>query len=332
MVYSLAQYAMMEKEPLAKGIMLGISQEGVIADLFGWRSLDALSETGTRYDDVIQPDWTPIGGSITEDTADGHQISHSVYGLSKHIDIPLPLQDIGGKNLLAKPATQQINLLKKGAAYVVNDTFINGDQGSNPNSFNGLNKIVGNLASGQTVGASQLDISAASNIETAIDRIHVGMHRVEGHMPTAGFGNEQFLLRFESILRQADLLGTDYNWKEAALEVDDPRRSQRSATDKPAFMYRHIPFFDLGVKADQSTQVILNTYTDGGLGSTDNTRVFFVKEGPDDLEGIQAFPMTVAPIGLLEDTDSYRWRFRWILGLAPWGPRCVSKVIGLKVT
>lgn len=331
MVYTLAQYAMLEKEPLAKGIMMGISQEGVIADLFGWRSLNALSETGTRYDDVITPDWVPLNGTINEDTADGHQISHSVFGLSKHIDIPLPLQDTTGP-LLTKPAAQQINLLKKGAAYVVNDTFINGDQGSDPNSFNGLNKIVGNLGSAQTVApSSQLDITGASNTQAALDLIHKGMHRVEGHMPTAAFGNEDFLLRFESILRQATLLGNDYNWKNAALEVDDPRTTQRTASTKPAFMYRHIPFFDLGVKADQSTKVILNTYTDGGLGSTDNTRVFFIKEGSDDLEGIQAFPMTVVPIGLLEDKDNYRWRFRWILGLAPWGPRCVSKVIGLKV-
>jgi hypothetical protein len=331
MVFTLAQYAMTEKEPLAKGMMMGISQEGVIADLFHWRSIDALSETGVRYDDVITPDWTPINGTISEDTADGHQISHSVYGMSKHIDIPLPLENKTGP-LLNKPSTQQIALLRKGAAYEVNDKFVNGDQGSDPNTFNGLNKIVGGLASGQTVGASQLDISSTSNHIAAIDRIHLGMHTVEGHMPTAGFGNQQFLLRFESILRQGNLLGTDYNWKNAALEVDDPRATQRTASSKPAFMYRGIPFFDLGVKADQSTQVILNTYSDAGLGSNDNTRVFFIKEGPNDLEGIQAFPMTVVPIGLMQDKDNYRWRFRWILGLAAWGPRAVVKVQGLKVT
>lgn len=329
--YTLAQYAKLEKEPLAAGIMLGIAQEGVIADIFNWHNIDGLNITGVRYDEVISPEWTPIAGSIVAGTVDGHQMEFSVYGLSHHIDIPLPLQDKTGP-LLTKPAQQQIGLMKKGAAYVVNDTFVNGDQGSDVNAFNGINKIVGNLASAQTVGASQLDISATSNGVAALDRIHAGMHAVDGHMPTAGLGNQQFLLRFESLLRQASLLGTDYNWKNAALEVDDPRSSQNTASTKPAFMYRGVPFFDLGVKADQTTQVILNTYTDGGLGSSDNTRVFFFKESSDNLEGLQAFPMTVAPIGLLEDTDVYRWRFRWILGLAAWGPRCVSKVIGLKVT
>lgn len=331
MVMTLAQYAQLEKEPLAKGIMYGIAQEGVIADLIPWRSINSLSETGTRYDDVISPDWVPLNGTITESTVNGHQITHNVYQMLKHVDIPVPLQEVTGP-LLQKPAQIQLGLLRKGAAYELNDKFINGDQGSDPNTFNGLNKIVGNLASAQTVGASQLDISSTSNGVAAIDRIHSGMHVVEGHMPTAGFSNDTFLLRMESILRQASLLGNDYNWKLAALEVDDPRRTQRTATTRPAFEYRGVPFYDLGVKADQSTKVILNTYGDGGLGTNDNTRLFFVKVSGEDLEGIQAMPLSIEEIGKLQTVDNYRWRFRWIVGLAVWGPRSASKVIGFKVT
>lgn len=329
--FTLAQYAQMEKEPIAKGVMLGLSQEGIVVDLLHWRSINSLSETGVRYDEVISPTWIPLDGSISSGTANGHQISHSVYEMAYHVDIPEPLQDLTA-NQLQKPAQMQLSLLRRGAAYEVNDKFINGDQGTDPNSFNGLNKIVGNLASGQTVGASQLDISGASNAVAALDRIHLGMHRVEGHNPTAAFADEQFLLRFESILRQGSLLGNDYNWKAAGLEVDDPRVSQRTASTRPAFHYRGINWYDLGVKADQSTQVILNTYTDGGLGSTDNTRVFFIKEGADDLEALQAQPLEMKSIGELQDKDNYRWRFKWIIGLGAWGPRSVSKVIGLKVT
>lgn len=331
MVYTLVQRAQMTKEPLAKGIMYGLAMEGLIVDLFHWRDIGAMSETGTRFDEVITPGWVPLNGTITESTANGHQITHQVYQMLQHIDIPVPLESVTG-NVLQKPSQIQIGLLKKGAAYEMNDKFVNGDQGSEPNSFNGLNKIVGNLASSQTVApAAQVDVTGTSNGVAAIDLIHKGMHRVEGHMPTAGFANEDFLLRFESILRQAQLLGNDYNWKLAHLEVDDPRRTQRTASSRPAFEYRGVSFFDLGVKADQSTKIIGNTYTDGGLGSTDNTRLFFIKEGPDDLEGIQAMPLTVEEIGKLQDKDNYRWRFRWIPGLAVWGPRSVVKVIGLKV-
>lgn len=331
MTYTLQQYATLEKQPLAKGMMLGIALECVIADLFRWRSLNALSETGTRFDEVPDVAFVPLDGTIAEQTVDGKQIAHSVYQLLHHIDIPQPLEDYSATQL-QRSSVGQLTMAKRGASYKINDQFINGDQGSDPNGFNGLNKIVGNLASGQTFGASQLDISSTSNHEAALDRIFAAMHGVDGHIPTAGFGNSQLLLRLESIARQADLLGTDADWKNRALEVDAPRALGSSAATQPAFVLRKIPFYDLGFKADQTTQVILNTYTDGGLGSSDNTRLFFVKEGAENLEGIQAEPLSVMGPIKLEGKDNSRWRVKWILGLAPWGPRCVTKVIGLKVT
>ncbi len=321
----------MEKQPLAKGMMLGLALECVIADLLHWRSINALSETGVRFDAVPTVGFIPLDGTISEGTVDGKQLAYSVYELAHHIDIPKPLEQFSSTQL-QKTSVTQLALARRGAGYTINDAFANGDQGSDPNTFNGLNKIVGNMASGQTFGASQLDISSTSNHEAALDRIHAAMHGVDGHKPTAGFANSQFLLRLESIMRQADVVGVDYNWKAAALEVDDPRPLGSSAAKQPAFMYRDIPHYDLGFKGDQTTQIILNTYTDGGLGSTDNTRLFYIKEGPENLEGIQAKPLDVEGPMTLEGKDNLRYRLIWILGLASWGPRSVTKVIGLKVT
>lgn len=331
MTFTLNQYATVEKDPLVKGIMLGIAQEGVVADLLKFRSINAMSETGVRYDAVPQMNFVPLDGTIPERTVDGKQINHPVFQILHHIDIPKPLENLTS-NTLQRPSVTQLNLAKRGAAFLVNNQFVNGDPGSDPNGFAGLNKIVGQLASGQTIGASQLDISATSNGQAAVDRILQGMHYVDGHMPSAAFGNQQFLLRFESVLRQLTLLGTDYNWKAAAITVDDPRPLGSAAAKRPAFEFRGCPWYDLGYQYDQTTQVILNTYTDGGLGSTDNTRLFFIKENSDNIEGIQAEPLSVeGPMALL-DKDNVRFRLKWILGIANWGPRAVTKVIGLKVT
>lgn len=332
MTYTLNQYATVEKDPLAKGLMLGIAQEGVVADLLSWRTINALSETGTRYDSVPQVGFVPLDGTIPERTVDGKQINHPVFQILHHIDIPKPLEDLSGPTI-ERASVTQLNLTKRGVAYLVNNQFINGDPGSDPNGFPGLNKIVGTLSSTQTqTPGSQIDISGSSNGQAAVDLIHQGMNYVDGHMPTAGFGDIQFLLRFESVLRQLTLLGNDYNWKAAALTVDDPRPIGSAASKRPSFEYRGIPFYDLGYQYDQTTQVILNTYTDGGLGSSDNTRLYFINEGGDNLEGIQAQTLqTEGPI-MLPDKDNYRWRVKWIVGLADWGPRSVTKCIGLKVT
>ncbi len=333
MAYTLAQYAKLEKQALRKGVLIGLAQEGVIADLMAWRNINALNETGVRFDSVPTPSFIPLDGSIAEATVDGHQISHSVYRLAHHMDIPVPLEETSSA-LIAKPSAQQTKLAIKGAAYVINDRFINGDQGSSPNGFDGLNKLVSNMTSTQTVdNTTELDMTAAYTSaagQTLINLVHTAMHRTEGHMPTAAFANSDFLLKFEEVLRREQLLGNDYNWKERALEVDDPRRSLNTASTKPSFSYRNVPFFDLGTQGDQATKVIGNTYTEGG-STAHGTRIFFVKQGPEDLEGIQNDPLQVRPIGLLESKDSYRFRLTWSLGLALWGPRSVTKLQGIRV-
>ena len=340
MVYTLAQYAKLEKQPLRKGVLIGLAQEGVIADLITWRNIPTLSETGTRYDAVPSPAFIPLDGTISESTVDGHQIQHSVYRLALHMDIPVPLED-NTTDLIAKPSAQQTKLAIKGAAYVINDQFINGDQGSNPDGFDGINKFVANLASAQTVnyapGGTNTEIDLYTGPYTSakgqalLDTMHQAMNACEGHMPTAAFANNEFLLAFESVLRKEQMMGLDYDWRDRALEVSDPRRSLNTASTKPAFSYRNVPFFNLGFKGDQSTRVIGNTYTEGGSTTGHGTRVFFIKQTEEDLEGIQNDPLQVRPIGLLQSKDSYRFRLTWTLGLALWGPRAIVKMQGIRV-
>ena len=331
MVYSLAQWAKLEKNPLKKGILIGLAQEGLIADLMTWRSIGGLNETGVRFDSVPSPAFIPLDGTIAEATVDGHPLTHSVYRLAHHIDIPVPLED-STEDLIAKPSQKQTKLALKGAAYVINDRFVNGDQGTDPNGFDGIEKLVGNLASGQTIGSTEIDLTASYTSaigQSLIDLIHQGMAACEGHMPTAAFANSDCLYQLERVLRREQLLGNDYNWKNAPLEVDDPRRSLNTATSKPAFMYRGVPFYDLGFKADQSTKIIGNTYTEGG-STAHGTRIYFIKQGPEDLEGIQNDPLHIMPIGVLESKDSYRFRLLWTLGLALWGPRSIVKCQGIR--
>jgi len=330
---TLAQYAQLEKQPLAKGIMMGISQEGLIADIMNFRNLDgALSETGVRYDEVIEPDWIPLDGTINSGTANGKPLAYSVYQMAKHIDVPV-LLDNNNKTQLARASVQQTKLAIKGAAYKVNDCFINGDQASDANQFEGINKIVGQMGSTQIITpASEIDISTYNSTEAneLFDNLDKMFWACEGHKPDAVFCNDLFLLRFESVLRQAQLRGNTYDWVEATFKIDDPRRTQRTAATKPAYTYKEVPFFDIGVKADQSTRIITSGYTDS-LGSN-HTRVFAVKFGEDDVEGLQAAPLQVKDIGnnTLEDKEVMRKRLTWTVGLGVWGPRSIVRLDGIK--
>ena len=336
---TLAQHGQNEKQPLRKGMLLGLAHESLAADIMSYRGITNLQETGIRYDEVISPDWIPIDGSISSKTANGKPLAFGVNKMAVHIDIPVELEDASSDKLERDSATQS-RLALKGASYVLNDTFINGDQGTDADQAEGLNKLVASLGSAQTVGAAEIDVSPDATYSDALaeslfKRIDDGIYAVSGHDPSWGIADASLLKVMESYARQYKMRGNDFDWTTAPYVIDDPRMTLRTASAKPAFMYRKIPFYDLGVKADQSTRVIGSTYTEGGATAT-ATRLFFAKEGPEDFEGLEFKPLDIRPIHAeghtLEDKDVYRWRLGWILGYAAWSPDCIVKVQGITVT
>lgn len=331
-MYRLADYAKAEKNPIRKGFIYGLAREGLVSNILTWRNTGAMNETAVRFDAVPEPSYVPIDGDIAEQTVSGHQITHSVYMMALHMDFPAPLEDIVGDLVEGKPSAQQIMLALKGANYKLNDQFINGDQASGPNGFNGLRKLASNMAAAQTVKPnSQIDLSSYTSAaaQNFISLIMTAYHTVDGHKPTAVFANDTALLKYEEILRRENIKGVDYDWNAAKLNVNNPRVSQNDVATAPAFVDRGVPWYDIGVKADQTTRIIGNNYTHSTGGS--ETEIYMIKSGADQLEGIQAAPLNVIDLGLAHDKHTYRSRLVWIHGLALWGPRSIVKVEGVKL-
>lgn len=231
-----------------------------------------------------------------------------------------------------KPAQRQIKQAMLGAAYKVNDQFINGDQGVDPNGFEGIEKLIGTLAAAQTIGASEIDISGAPTsavIQSFVDRLDEAIHQVDGHKPSFGLCNSTFGLRARSMLRREKLVGDNYDWVRQGFPFGTIRQSLKTKTTDPLFVYADIPFYDIGVKDDQTTQIITNAYAEGGSAAA--TRVYLVKAGDDQMEMLQFEAPKVERIGLLEDKDVERHRFSHILGTALWSHRGLVKVQGVKV-
>lgn len=331
-VLTLAQYAQLSKVPLNKGIMMGISMEGLIADIMTWSGTDGrLVQQGVRFDEVITPDWIPLGGTISSKTANAKPLSFSVQEMALHIDVPAPLED-ANTDQLERASVQQTMLAIKGAAYQLNDAFINGAHATDPNSIEGIDFLVGTMDTRQTVGASEIDLTASYTdalAESLFSRLDLGIWSCEGHQPTFAISNDSLLLKMESFARGYKLLGNTHDWLHDTYKIDDPRMSQRTASTRPAFVYRGVPFYDIGFKADQTTRVLLNTYTEGG-SSAHGSRVYFVKIGEEDVQGLQLSPLQTINIGMLPDTDVIRKRIKWLPGLAIWGPRSVVKVQGIR--
>lgn len=328
---TLAQAAQLEKQPLKKGIMMGITQFSVIADQLTFRTIPGLSEAGVRYDEVISPDWIPLDGTITSKSANGKPLSYGVYQSAVHIDVPQLLEDQSG-DMLERQSVRQTLLATRGFAYSCNDVFFNGDQAVDANQPMGLHRMVLDLASTQRVGASEIDISATATSATnmlAVERILDAFTYCEGGKPDAAYCNRTFARQFRKIILREKLLGDTHDWLNSTYNTQDPRMTQRTASTRPDFVFDRVPFYIIGPKSDQSTEIITNTYAEGG--SSGATRVFMVKMNEENVEGIQAGPLDVQDIGVLQDKDNIRKRLKWTYGFANWGPQSIVEVQGIKV-
>ena len=320
-------------EPLKRGAYISLIRESVIADMLSFLNTNAMTIAGERYDNVIEPEWIDLNEAIPDKTTRGKNLSYGVYQMAVHLDIPNPLERDDG--VLERPSARQAKMAMIGAAYQFNDTFVNGDQGVNPKQFDGIEKIVDNMGSSQSIGTTEIDISGApseATMQAFVDRVDLAIDAVNGHKPDFVISNRQFGLRARSIFRQMKLAGNDADWLNGKfLPFADQRRSSSSASTKPMFVYQNIPFYDIGPKADQTTNIILNTYSEASSSAA--TRVFFIKQGSDDLEGLQFAPPSMRKIfDTLEDKDVQRHRFTWITGLGMWSRNGMSVMRGVKVT
>lgn len=333
MPYTIAEHLPGMTEPLKRGAYISLIRESVIADMLSFRNTNAMSIAGERYDNVIEPEWIDLNEAIPDKTTRGKNLSYGVYQMAVHLDIPNPLERDDG--VLERPSSRQAKMAMIGAAYQFNNTFVNGDQAVNPKQFDGIEKIVSNMGSSQSVGTTEIDISGAPTeavMQAFVDRVDSMIDAVNGHKPDFVISNRQFGLRARSVFRRMKLAGNDADWLNGKyLPFMDERRSSSAASTKPMFIYQDIPFYDIGPKADMTTNIILNNYAEAG--SSTATRVFAIKQGSDDLEGLQFAPPSMRKIfDTLQEKDVQRHRFTWITGLGMWSRNGMSVMRGVKVT
>ena len=127
--------------------------------------------------------------------------------------------------------------------------------------------------------------------------------------------NKKMLLALRAVLRQEKLLN---NSQDMFGRIVD--------------MYGNTRLVDIGTRADQTTEIILNTETTAGAasGGTECTSIYAVKFGiGDETWGIQEYPMEVRDLGELQTAPVYRTRVDWPHGLATVSPRSIARLYGV---
>jgi hypothetical protein len=322
MALTLVEMAKIEENPLRKGVISTLLFESNVMQMIPWEDIGALSTTVIRFKNLPSVGFRYVNESYSESTGTFDQIQESVYPLGGDIDVDIMF--IQNKAAVASPRATQTEMKLKAVAYQFNQSFLNGDQAIDPRSFDGVKKRVANmpaggtggqtLTAGGTLGTNGLDVIASTaNQHAFIDSLDALAYACDGHMADAFLMNRQTLLRTRSVLRRLALLNV--NEDQFGRFIDH---------------YGSIPLYDIGVQADQTTQIIGNAETQGS--AVDATSIYALKYGSEAfLGGLQEYALRVTDFGELETKPVYRTRVDWPIGLATWHPRCIARMVGLRM-
>lgn len=315
---TLADYAQLAPSNIERGVIDVFRRESFILDSLSFEASGGLQKTVIRSSGLPAVGFRKIGEGWSSSKATFEPITERVFDLGGDIDVD---------KLLVKADPSQMGkhteAFVTAISYEFNDYFINGDPVTDPDGFTGLQwRLINYLATRQTILGAGVDISPdagaglAANFDTVLDLLDQLVHVVDGHLPTMFVSNEQLFLRLNSALRQNGLWATDEN--SFGLKI------ARYGPSGPAII-------DLGVTANQVTQIIGNTELDDGsaVAGGDATSVYALRTGAMYLNGLQLYPLDVNPIGLLEDGVTYRTVIDWPMGIMHENPRAIARAVGI---
>jgi len=301
--------------------------ESNLMEMCPWETIGQLSTGVVRVQDLPSVGFRRINGAY--DSTDIGHFEHSVENISLFgRDIDTDEAIARAKNTIEDARAVQRKLVTQSIAYKLNDQIINGIiDFDHPLEFNGIKKRVDDLytagytnqkVNGACAGVGILYADANSN--AFLDKLDTLIYAMKAHKPDYLLMNAKTLLAIRSLLRRLKLLDTTKDM--FGRDIDT---------------YMGIRLVDMGVKADQTTEVVSFAENSSGVdqvtysaGTNEYTSIYAVKFGVGDMTwGIQQFPLEAKDMGEIEEKPVYRDRVTWNIGLATVDPRSLGRLYGV---
>ena len=319
-MWTLAELSKIETDILRKGIINTLIMESNLLEMCPWETIGQLSTGVIRIQDLPSVGFRRINAAY--DKSDIGHLEHAVENISLFgRDIDTDEAIARSKNTIEDARAIQRRLVTMAIAYSFNNSFINGVVTvDTPLVFNGLRKRVDDLAvtyTGQKIDAGCAGVgilNSSANSHAFLDKLDQLMYAIKGHRPDYLLMNAKTLLAVRSLLRREKLLDVT-----------------KDMFDRQIDTYQGARMVDIGVTADQTTEIITNSETSAGIdGTSEHTSIYAVKFGIGDMTwGIQQFPIEVKDMGEIEEKPVYRDRVTWNLGLATVDPRSLGRIYGI---
>lgn len=326
---TLAQYLDSKATTLEKAVVQQIREESPLLNMLQFHTENRLKFYNYRGPTTLEGGtWKKLGEAFDEGIQwDYDRIEETTYRIGRKFKIDEELENVADETIV-DPVKSNLELYTRGIHRQIVDSFINGKStDNNGNSFTGLKERLTKLPATQTIQAvdtsNALDMRTSSadyaqNVEEFVVLLNKLCKAVDGGRPDFFIVNEDFQIKFESILRTSGLL---------TYAKDNFER------EFPAF--KGIPFIDAGRLNDDTSYVITNheTITGGaGTSGTDHcTSIYAVKQGPSHLTMLEKHPLRVRDNQYDPDMINHTYIIDWILGMMITHPRSVARLQGIRM-
>lgn len=315
MAFNLAEFAKLEQNPIRAGVMANLLRKSSLLELMPFQNVDSLRSTATKWQTLPTMSHRYINGGYSPNEGSFGQVTEALYGFGGEIRFDRVFDKL--KNTIVDPKTEVLLQKTTAMALTFNDYVVNGDHAVDPLGPEGLKKRIAGMVSRQTVNAQgstdALDPTAsAANARKFLDKWEEAHYKAGGGANSANaiLMNEGMSYGFARVLRYLNVSG-------------GPLVSMvQDMFDREVMAYKGARFVDVGLKVDQSTEIITVT-EDPGDGGNDATSVYFL---PFNIEqgimGIQlSEPEIYDPLtgGEMEALPATMMRIDWWYGLAGFG-------------
>lgn len=312
MAYTLAQLAKLEADPLKKYVLENMIRNIKVMEVLPFENVNSLHTTAIRWRLLPSVAFRDLNADYTEDTSgDVEEVWESLYILGGLVKFDRVFGKVG--STIKDPKQLQMDMKLKSLALTFNDYFVNGDLASDALGFEGLKKRIAGMPSRQSVLATAASATALLVTASAAS-VQQFWNKVDTAFTYCNDGNVQAI-----VCNEAMKLGLARSLRYGASTGGNFLDVTKDSFDRSLVQYRGVSVYDMGLKKDQSTEIITNTETAADAGS-DATSMYFASFNMEQgITGIQLGPLEIVQNAKKDVATADQTLIEWVLGLAGFG-------------
>lgn len=328
---TLAQYAEMANDPLVARVVMAMYTFGTVFQDVPIMTTQSLNIRGSRFVDQLPTvNWRKLNETSTTTSGTPQMFAEQVYLWANNIDVDTAV--LRDKNQIGDPRGAQVSAYLQSLVYDENDKFFNNNHlTGDSDAYVGIRQRLDDTSTWGTNSACKIngggvDMTLAAQTAATVGSFTATMDDTLDQLGAPdGDGCVFYMNRF---LRRSLNAGIKKMGAGGGFDMT------KDAFDRRVQTYRNARILTVGVKADQSTEIITNTETAAGVNGASTFSSFYtVRYGEDYFMPWQQFPPTILDLGVRpEDPTSYRTFIEGSRGLQNTNPRSMARVYNVKVS